>query len=278
VFLTLTIANLLSTFLENLFGDHVNVRQKIKESSILLAGDTIVADVRIGLRYTAVLLDNDRLGVAYTFHRDSIGRRIAFKGFRPLAGRRASELLAMFDSTDKIESAIALATSNALSNTLKEDYLKGDTLEYLDLHPDDRVGMVGYFAPLIPNLRDKISSLMVFEQKEMLTDGVLPEEEVYKQLPHCQAAFITATSILNHTIDAILDAAQSCREVVLLGSSTPLIPEVFKDTPVSVLSGVVVTRPEDMLRIVSEGGGMRFFRHNIQKVNIRLRQTFRHFS
>ena len=249
----------------------MNVRQRIKESSFLLAGDITVMDVRIGLRYTAVLLDNGRMGVAYTFQRDSVGGYGAFKGLRPLAGRRASELLAMFDSADKIESAVALATSNALSNTLKEDFLKGDTLEHLDLHPDDRVGMVGYFAPLIPNLKNKTSSLMVFEQKELLADEVLPEEEIYKQLPKCKVAFITATSILNHTIDAILDAARSCREVIVLGSSTPLIPEVFKETPVSVLSGVVVTRPEDMLRIVSEGGGMRLFKHNIQKVNVRLR-------
>ena len=236
-----------------------------------MAKDINVLDVRIGLGYTAVLLDNGHMGVAYTFHWDPTRGCSAFKGLRPLAGRRALELLAMFESTDKIESAVALATSNALSNTLKEDCLKGDTLEYLDLHPDDRVGMIGYFAPLISVLRNKISSLMVFEQKEMPTHDVLPEEEVYGNLPHCQIAFITATSILNHTIDSILDAAQSCREVVLLGASTPLIPEVFKGTPVTVLSGVVVTRPEHIMRIVSEGGGMRFFKNNIQKVNIRLR-------
>ena len=249
----------------------MNVGQKIKESSLLLAGDTTVIDVRIGLGYTAVLLDNGQVGVAYTFHRDSVGGCSVFKGLRPLAGRKAAKLLHMLDSVDKIESAVALATSNALSNTLKQDFVEGDTLEHLKFHPDDNVGMVGYFGPLIPALQKRTSSLKIFEQNDRQKGELLPEEEICKQLPHCQVALITATSILNHTIEAILDAAQSCREVVLLGASTPLIPKVFKGTPITVLSGVVVTRPEKIIRIVSEGGGMRFFKHNIQKVNRRLR-------
>jgi len=84
-------------------------------------------------------------------------------------------------------------------------------------------------------------------------------------------AVITSTSILNHTVDAILNAARTCREVVLLGASTPILPEVFTDTPVKILSGVVVTDTEKIMRIVSEGGGMRLFKNYIRKVNVRLR-------
>ncbi|HUU80023.1 MAG TPA: DUF364 domain-containing protein, partial [Acidobacteriota bacterium] len=84
----------------------------------------------------------------------------------------------------------------------------------------------------------------------------------------CDVALITSTTIVNDTVDAMLDAARSCREVVLLGASTPLVPEVFTGTPVTVLSGVVVKRPQEIMRIVSEAGGTRLFRGHVTKVNL----------
>jgi uncharacterized protein (DUF4213/DUF364 family) len=249
----------------------MNIRQKIKEASLELAGNIFVRDVRIGLVYTAVLLDTGQLGVAFTFRGDSKGGCSVFKGIRPLAGKKASEMLAMFDSTDRVESAVALATSNALSNIMNENPLEGDTLEYLDIHPEDNVAMVGYFAPLVPLLKKRAESLKIFEQIDMAKGDLLPEKDLYRQLPHCQVAVITSTSILNDTVDAILNAARTCREVVLLGASTPILPEVFADTPVSILSGVVVNNNEEIMRIVSEGGGMRLFKNYIRKINVRIR-------
>ncbi len=246
----------------------MNIRQKIRDVSIGLAKKTLVTDVRIGLGYTAVLLDNGQMGLAYTFHRDLTGGCTVFRGLRPLRGRPAAELLTMFDSTDKIEAAVALATSNALTNTGKDDVLEGDTLEYLTLHSDDTVGMVGYFGPMVPLLRKKVSSLNIFEQVDRQKGDILPQADAFRLLPHCDVALITSTSILNRTVDDLLDAARSCREIALLGASTPLIPEAFADSAVSILSGVVVTRPLEIMRVVSEGGGMRLFKNYIRKVNV----------
>jgi uncharacterized protein (DUF4213/DUF364 family) len=249
----------------------MNIRQKIKEASLELAGNVFVRDVRIGLVYTAVLLDTGQVGVAFTFRGDSKAGCSVFKGTRPLAGKKASEMLAMLDSADRVESAVALATSNALSNIVNENPLEGDTLEYLDIHPKDNVAMVGYFAPLVPMLKKRAESLKIFERIDTAKGDLLPEKDLYMQLPRCQVAVVTSTSIVNHTIDAILEAARTCREVVLLGASTPILPEVFADTPVRILSGIVVTNKEEIMRIVSEGGGMRLFKNHIRKINVRIR-------
>ena len=101
---------------------------------------------------------------------------------------------------------------------------------------------------------------------------VIHESEAYKQLPSCQVVLITSTSIVNHTIDGILDAAHLCREVVLLGASTPMFPEAFAGTPVTLLSGVVVTRPQEIMDIVGTGGGVRRFKNHIRKVNLHLKK------
>ncbi|UCF56946.1 MAG: DUF364 domain-containing protein [Deltaproteobacteria bacterium] len=247
------------------------VHKKIKEHIMPLAKGIEVTDVRIGLGYTAVLLENGQAGVALTFH-ESIARGCTvFNGLHPLRGREARDLLAFLESTDKVEMAVALATANALANTMSEDLLEGDIMEHVHIGPKERVGMVGYFAPMLPRLKRKTSSITIFEQIERKKGNLLPEKDAYRLLPQCQVAMITSTSILNHTIDNLLRAARSCREVILLGASTPLIPEVFADTPVTFLSGVVVARPQEILRIVSEGGGMKFFKKNVKKVNLSLR-------
>ena len=229
-----------------------------------------IKDVRIGLGYTAVLLENDQAGVALTFREGMKRGCNVFEGLHPLAGREASELLGFLDSRDKIEMAVAMATVNALANTMRESFWGGDILGYLNVGGEETVGMVGYFGPVVPRLKKKTSSILIFEQIKQRNGDIFPEQEAYRLLPECQVAMITATSILNHTIDNILDAARSCREVVLLGASTPLIPEAFVDTPVTFLSGVVITNPKDILRIVSEGGGVGHFKENVRKVNLSL--------
>ena len=130
--------------------------------------------------------------------------------------------------------------------------------------------MVGYFGPVLPGLREKTANILIFEQIKERTEDLLPEEEAYRLLPQCQIAVITSTTLINHSVDRLLESAKGCREVVLLGASTPLVREAFLGSPVTCLSGVVVREPEEILRIVSEGGGMRRFKNRIKKVNLTL--------
>ena len=46
--------------------------------------------------------------------------------------------------------------------------------------------------------------------------------------------------------------------------------QTFAATPVTMLSRVVVTTPAEVLRVVSEGGGMRQFSPHVRKVTIKL--------
>ncbi|MBW1808713.1 MAG: DUF364 domain-containing protein [Deltaproteobacteria bacterium] len=229
-----------------------------------------VLEVRIGLGYTAVRLTDNRLGVAFTFHKEALGGCSVFHGLRPLSGRKACELVALLDSTDPIEAGVGLACVNALVNQPTKEFLEGDILDQLLLKPQDQVGMVGYFGPLVEPLRKRVGSLTVFERIKEPNGFLRPVDEANELLPECQVALITATSIINHSIDDLLKVCRNCREVAILGASAPLLPKVFEDTPVSFLSGVVVTNPAKILQIVSEGGGMRFFKPHINKVNLNL--------
>ena len=136
--------------------------------------------------------------------------------------------------------------------------------------PEDHVGMVGHFEPLVEAIQKRARSLTVFERVDQPSGLLRPQQEAEATLPRCQIALITATSIINHTVDNLLEAAQGCREVVLLGPSTPLMAGVFSGHKVTMLSGVVVKETEAVLRVVSEGGGTRQFAPYVRKVTLRV--------
>jgi uncharacterized protein (DUF4213/DUF364 family) len=145
-------------------------------------------------------------------------------------------------------------------------------LRALELKPDDHVGMVGCFKPIIQPIHRRVRRLSIFERGQRSAPGLFDAHQAYTFLPECSVAVITATTLMNGTIDTLLIAAANCREVVLLGPSTPLVPEVFVNSPggVTVLAGTVVTDTEQILRTVARGGGTRDFGIGVSKVNIRV--------
>ncbi|MCX5895589.1 MAG: DUF364 domain-containing protein [Proteobacteria bacterium] len=244
------------------------IHNQLKEYAAGKAHDTVVTDVRIGLCYTAVILSDGAAGVAYTFKECLPPGCDVFQGRRPLAGKKASDILQYLTSADLLERAVGIATANALINRKQEGLLEGDILDVLDVGTDDRVGMVGYFPPLMPLLKPKVRELLVFEKLLGKAPGVYPEHKATELLPSCSVAIITATSLINETLQPLLEACRTCRQVALLGASTPLAPELFKPFGVTLLSGIIITDACGVLRCVSEGGGMGSFKGYIKKVNL----------
>lgn len=191
-----------------------------------------------------------------------------FTGNRPLAGESSHKLLDYIGSPVGIESAVGIATANALVNRERGIEGEGDVLDILKIKETDRVGMVGFFGPLVPLLKKMVRELLIFEQTTSRAEGLFPAEKAPEVLPTCDIALITSTALINGTLDVLLKAAQRCREIVLLGASTLLLPEIFRPYGVTLLSGIIVTDPTGILQIISEGGGMSFFKGHIQKVNV----------
>jgi len=248
----------------------MDIRKKIKDHITDAATQHRIKDIRIGLGYTAVMTDNGQVGLAYTPHRDMPPGCTLFPNFLPQKNISAIKLLELITSDNSIQTAVGLATANAITNSGDESFLSGDVLDLNLLHEDDCVGMVGNFAPLIAAVRKKTKNLIIFEQIDQPKGNLIPSAEIDKRLPECTVAIITATSIINLTFNHIMRAASNCREVILLEASTPLVPEIFSNTPVTSLSGVIVTDADEILRIVSFGGGMRMFKKYIQKVNLQI--------
>ncbi len=230
-----------------------------------------VAEVRIGLGYTAVQLDNGRCGLAFTFRQESGGDCCAVKEAGTLAGRKASELIVLAKSLNVIAAAVGLATVNALIEPPAP--VRGDLLDLVAVEKTDTVGMVGYFCPLVEPLRKTAKALYIIERRSGLGSDVLPEQAAGDILPQCQIVILTATSLLNRTLDGLLDHCGSAREIVLLVPSTPLLPNIFAPRGVTLLLGVEVIDPVQAMRVISEGGGTHQLSHATRKIAARAAAT-----
>jgi uncharacterized protein (DUF4213/DUF364 family) len=173
-----------------------------------------------------------------------------------------------------LERTVGLAAANALFNVAEavsdqpgRDSVEGDLLDVLALTKDDRVGMVGFFAPLAPKIRQRAGELLIFEERLQRAEDLIPANRAQELLPECSVVIITATSIINNTFESLAAAASSCRVKAVLGPSTPFAPDIFQDYGVTHLSGIIAVDQQEILRVVTEGGGARDFMKWSKKIN-----------
>ena len=231
------------------------IQQKIIDYLKPVSEGPVVADVRIGLGYTSVRLDNGNIGIAWTAQADS-GSCTYMPKAGTLAGRPAVELLEMLGGLhDSLSRTLGLATANALAAGLpRPAAVEADILKLVDIQASDHVFMVGFFGPLMPELRRTGCRLDILELNPD-RPGVMSPGEGRASLAACNVAIITATSIVTGTIDGLLTDLGTPRAVILLGPSSFMRPEIFAGTPVTHIAGARIIDATAVEKIVSEGGG-----------------------
>lgn len=215
----------------------------------------IVADVRIGLGYTAVRLGSGHAGVAWTPRSDA-PCCTHFQGAGTLAGRPAEELLAfLVDEKSGLARAVGLATANALLAALPHPPTsREEVISTLNITPEDKVAMVGYFGPVVAQLRTIGCTLDIIELNPHHGETLTPDQG-NEALAACSVAILTGTSLINGTCDDLLSGLGSPRAAVLLGPSSPLCADAFAGTKITHVAGSRVREADAVLRVVSEGGG-----------------------
>lgn len=221
----------------------------------------------IGVGYTGVKLSDNSGGTGFTF-RNELGLQ---NGVMKIAGRLqgmpATEAVEMAMSVNLAEASLGVATINAVLN---RDFEQGENaLEVIDLRPEDVVGMVGYFFPVAKQLQGKVSKLYIFEKK-LTEPELLPDwaENIY--LPQCDAVIITGVTFINKTVDHVLSLCRMAKEIVIMGPSTCMAPEVLGKYGVTVLAGSRVTDADLLLRIIAQGGGGMDINRCTEKLCVRI--------
>lgn len=229
--------------------------------------DNPVHEVRIGLHWTAVVVEKDgglQCGLASTLQADHShtgvptipdpGHLTSFAGL---------ELADWINSDIPLRRSVGCATINALipqdPSRWVEQNAEGAILEH---GRSKKAVLIGHF-PFADNLRTEMEDFSVLDLNPSGED--LPASAAPEVLPDADLVAITGMTFINHTLQELLGLCKPDAYVLVLGPSTPLSP-VMADFGVNLLAGSIIEDIPAVLAAVGQGANFR----QVHKAGVRL--------
>lgn len=241
--------------------------------------DRKIKDIRMGLELMATELDNGAIGVTYALRKEMGHTCRTLSQAGNFIGMKAEEIGEWAVSgNDVITRAMGLAVLNSVAETetLKQYHPPqgSDAVFAVEIQPTDTIGVVGHIGPVINRLRDKKDQLLIFERDESKGESVYPESAQSELLPKCQVVFITSATLINGTLENLLNNCTGARDIVMVGSSTPFYPQAFYGTGVTVLAGTkwLHSNRDLILTGVSQCAGMKQLIKYGQKISVKVNE------
>ena len=212
----------------------------------ILAGlaDAQVEEANVFERASLVL--SRGAGLAYRFRKP--GPRLV----PPRLGS-AMELAMLAHSSDPGEASLGVAAINSLIEPAGAVPCAGGGADLLLEWGRGRdVALVGHFA-FTEELRREARRLWVLELEPR--EGDLPADQAGLYIPQAEVVAITGTTLINHTLEGLLELARGKR-VMILGPSTIMSPVLF-DHGVEAICGSIIKDYGRVKGSLAQGKGLR---------------------
>ena len=235
-----------------------------------------IEKIVIGIFFTGVKLSTGTGGICFTPIKN-IPQAVccpssAGRIFNPatVGQTRTGDVLEALSSREAIMTATAIATLNALSATcwqrgLQDNYtiqMNLDAQDAVRMGADQSVAVIGAFVPVLKYLKQRGGTWWVIEKdpatlrSEEMAHFVSVERS-REIIAKADVLIITGVTLLNHTLEEILQAAGPHAEI---GPTASLLPEALFQRGVRVVGGVWVQKPDELLDVLAAGGsGYHFF-------------------
>jgi uncharacterized protein len=220
--------------------------------------DGNVVEARIGLHCTSAVIESGGLtgcGLAATLdenHQNLNGAAQPQIGhLEEFSGR---ELASLSLSSNRTMASAGVAAINAL--------LAPEFRYWMDLSAEEAiaqrcsgktVALIGNFSQA-DRLKSHLGQLSVIECNPHT--GNLIEDRAYQVLPEADVVAIDSMTLINHTLENLLELCSPHAYVILFGISTPLSSVLF-DYGINMLSGFVTTASVPVMKAVSQGANSR---------------------
>ena len=223
-------------------------------------------------------LDGKDIALAYVMRENLAGGCSIFSYASEAVGKSAEEIGGWFVSGgDDVQRAIGCAVLTAASTALdlKDSGGKGRPFD-VELKAGDRVGMIGNIRPVAKQLKALGCEMIVFDKGKCangnISENIYPMERQAELLPTCDVVFLSGTTTVNGTAAGLCGMCSVARDIVMVGASTPMIPEGFRGTGVSILAGSwwPHEHKDDIFRMISQAAGMQALSKFMIKKNVRI--------
>ncbi len=193
-------------------------------------------------------------------------------GFQRIAGRPAAELMRDALAENGLARAVGIATLNALAELCWRRrphpavaLLPGtDAFDATEFAKGDRVVLVGAFVPFLKELKRRGQPYLVLERnpaalKPEEMPFYRPAEAAPEILPAADVLLITGATLLNDTLEDLLALARPEARVTVVGPTVGMLPDAFLARGADILGSVRITRPDEFLDLLAEGGSAPHF-------------------
>ena len=177
-----------------------------------------------------------------------------------LIGADALSVARWWVARDGAARTLGFAAANALSRHLMDRLGRvppdaPDSIAGLDPQPGASIGMVGYFPPLLRQVTERGARLTVLELRADLVgerEGVRVTLDP-SALADCQQVLVTSTTLLNHSLAAVLEHCRSARQIALIGPGAGLWPPALFEAGVTALGGTWVSDADAFVQALGQG-------------------------
>ena len=199
-----------------------------------------------------------------------------------LRGRSVKDYLDDLSHANILRKTLAIATLNALSACYWEenkdlDYkieMDIDSFDVMKIPQGKKSVVIGALVPMLKKLLAADADFKVLEMdsctlKGKELDHFAPSKDAGMYLPHADLDVITGVTILNDTLPDLLAMCKPGADILVTGPTAGMLPDAFFKRGVTVMGGILVTKPDELLDIISEGGsGYHFFGKSAERIVI----------
>ncbi|MHA1310769.1 MAG: Rossmann-like domain-containing protein [Candidatus Helarchaeota archaeon] len=241
-----------------------------------------IKDLSIGPHFAICILNNDSTGVCHnisvskckpdinelrrnTLTFSEISKQILLddKFLDPLS------LITLAKSDIIFEKILGIACINAISQHILVKFNKNLSFDNkriagLDINPDFKIGIIGSILPIIRQLKEKnVKKIFLKEFIEEKIPVSLSGISIVNNLEfidEINVLLITGSSLVNGTIDEILEKGKNCSECILIGPTASCIPNPLFKRGLTRIAGTMIIAPFKVRDIILNGGGTRDFK------------------
>jgi uncharacterized protein len=256
--------------------------------------DSITVErVVIGLFFTGVKLSDGSGGICFTPIKEipeavccpSSARAMPSSG--KLKNQPVSHYLDKLAENRPLEKAMSIAVLNALSATCwrkqpPQDYafdLGVDPVDKLTIPDDALVVVIGALIPYLKMLKERKRPFHILEKdtRTLKSDEMpyfVPPEKAHEVIAKADFLIITGTTVLNDTLEGILNHVRPGAEVVLVGPTAHTLPDAFFRRGVKSIGSIAVTDPDKLLDVLAEAGsGYHFYGKSAERLVVCRRES-----
>ena len=207
-------------------------------------------------KFGALVLADGTVGLTYTGLGDDLQVLQDRSKYESLVNESPVQVASLYTMEEGWQKVLGMAAINAISQYLfnRSGYSMptgGKTVTHLELEKGDHVGMVGYFPPLVEQVREMGLPLTVIE----LDEQWLQNDEQFEvtldpeKLKDCSKIICTGTVLVNQTIDDLLPYFSNASQIFIVGPTVGCLPDPLFDRGITQLGGCTVLDSAQFLRL-----------------------------